>query len=239
MISSKLRYCSMAFSLVSYSRRRVLARDQLLSHLQHLFGRLFQYQRLRHRNTALTGRARFQPIDPRFQIGEALNVDAAPLVDAHPAPVSDIGDAVFVAKEFAALKLTFEHFEEPAAFVVITLDRRWELFGKIAIEDVGLPHHRSDARHLEHQPLRHPRLALFILGQQLAGLTSEVQQDGASLKYDEVVIGTVNDRRDAAVGTDSQELGLFLIAFAQVDLMDVVRQPYLFEEYGHFPAIRR
>ncbi len=46
-----------------------------------------------------------------------------------------------------------------------------------------------------------------------------------------------HDCRYAAVGTDSQELGLFLIAFAQVDLMDVVRQPYLFEEYGHFPAI--
>src|SRR5277367_4878346 len=106
MISSKLRYCSIVFSLISSSRCRVLARDQLLSRLQHLFRRLFKYQRLRHRNTALTGRPRFHPIDPGLQVGEALDVDAAPLEDTHPAPVGDIGDAVFVAEEFAAFELT-------------------------------------------------------------------------------------------------------------------------------------
>jgi len=104
-----------------------------------------------------------------LQVREAFNVDAAPLVDAHPAPIGDIGDAVFVANILAFPELSFQHFEQPPAFVVVALDGRWQLLREIAIEDAGLTHHRPDSRHWEHQPLRHPRFTLFILGQQLAG----------------------------------------------------------------------
>jgi hypothetical protein len=92
---------------------------------------------------------------------------------------------------------------------------------------------------LEHQPLRDSRLAFFVLGQQLAGLARQVQQDRADFKYGEVAVATVHDRRNAAIGADGKKLRLFLVACAQINLMDVVRQPDLLQKHGYFPAIRR
>ena len=200
---------------------------------------VLQHQWLRHGDAALARRTRFQPGNPGLQVGQAVNFDTAPPVDAHPAPVGDIGDAVFVAQKFAALELPFQHFEQAPAFVVVALDGRWKFFREIAIEHVRLAHHRPDAGHLEHQPLRDSRLAFFVLGQQLAGFARQVEQDGAAFEYGEVAVGAVHDGGNAAVGIQTHELGLFLVAFAQVDAVDGIRQADFLQEHGYFPAVGR
>src|SRR5277367_5642955 len=122
--------------LTSHNRPRV-------SYL--IFGRFLVDDKLRHGDSALTRRTRLQPRDPCLEIRQALDVDAGPLMDAHPAPVGDIRDAVFVAQILAALELTLEHFAQTAAFVVIALDGHRNFLREISIKDARLAHHRTDA----------------------------------------------------------------------------------------------
>src|ERR1700738_5023845 len=75
-------------------------------------------------------------LNPRYW---SMAFSSAPSVDANPAPVGDIRDAVFIAQIFAPLELSFQHFEQAPAFVVVALDSRWQFFWKIAVEHVGLP----------------------------------------------------------------------------------------------------
>src|SRR5580704_19642379 len=89
-ISLKARYWSMCVPLRSW---KFLARQHSLRHFQHLFV-VLQQQRLRHGNAALARRARFHPGNPGLQVGQTVNVDAAPFIDTHPASVGDIRDAV-------------------------------------------------------------------------------------------------------------------------------------------------
>ncbi|KFB70238.1 MAG: hypothetical protein AW09_004675 [Candidatus Accumulibacter phosphatis] len=52
--------------------------------------------------------------------------------------------------------MTIQHPEESLALTLIAVDRGRDLLWKVAEEDVGLAHHRSDPAHLEHQPLHDP-----------------------------------------------------------------------------------
>ena len=69
-------------------------------------------------------------------------------------------------------QMAVEHLEQASPFLLVTLDGGRDLLGEIAIEDVGLPHHGTDASHLEHQPLDGLGAALGILRQQLAGFSA-------------------------------------------------------------------
>src|SRR4030095_2279621 len=128
--------------------------------------------------------------------------------------------------------------EERAALVLIASDRRLQPLGKVAVEDIGLAHHRPDTAHLEHQPLDDQGPPLAIRGQELPRLLGEVDHDGARLEDGEVVRVAVDDGRNATIRVDAEELGLLLVAGEKVHDVDLVRNAELLERDGRLVPVR-
>jgi len=64
----------------------------------------------------------------------------------------------------------------------VAIDRVRDLLGRIRAEVVRLPEHRTDAGHLQHQPLQDLVLAVHVRRQEAAGLAGQVEQDRARLE---------------------------------------------------------
>ena len=79
-----------------------------------------------------------------------------------------------------------------------------------------LAEHRAGAAHLPHQPFDHLVAAFAGLRHQLAGLVGEIDQDRARLHQRQVVVA-IDDRRDAVVGRDLEEVRRELFVLADVD----------------------
>ena len=103
---------------------------------------------------------------------------------------------------------------------------------------VHLADHRPDAAHLPHQPLHDEPVAVLVLGYELAGLVGEIEQDGAGLEQRAAVVA-VDDRGDAVVGADLQEVGLELLVLGDVDRMCGIVEPALLEHDGDLAAVGR
>jgi hypothetical protein len=99
-----------------------------------------------------------------------------------------------------------------------------------------LPKHRSHARHLEHQPFHHFGATRHVSGQQLPSFFRQVNQDGPRFEDGKVVVAIANSR-NLAVGIDRFERRQKLIAFANVNFVDGVRQFEFFEQNGRLAAI--
>ena len=93
-----------------------------------------------------------------------------------------------------------------------------------------LAEHRADARHLDHHPLDDIVALAGVLGQELAGLFGEVEQDrpeldhGVGLPARTVMI---DDRWNLGVRIDLQELRAELLALPDVDELGVIGQARL------------
>ena len=87
------------------------------------------------------------------------------------------------------------------------------------------------------------RAAAQVGGQEAAGLFGQVEQDRAGFEQRQrraaVGRGLVDDGGDAVVGRDGEELGLELVAPADVDRVDVVGQAGFFEEQRDLVAVGR
>jgi len=121
-------------------------------------------------------------------------------------------------------------------------DRILDFFLGVAPEMVGLAHHGAEAAHLPHQPLHAGPARVHVCRQQPAGLGGDVEQDRARFEQRKrLPVGAVvvDDRRDAIVGTDLEELGLELLPFPDVDAVDPVLQPGLFERNVNLVSVRR
>src|SRR5262249_29227016 len=91
--------------------------------------------------------------------------------------------------------------------------------------------------HLPHQPFG-DAVALELVGrQELAGLLGEIEQDRARLHQAEIVVA-IDDRRDAVVRADLEELGLELLVLADVDRVGLVRDADLLQHDGGLAAVR-
>jgi hypothetical protein len=134
------------------------------------------------------------------------------------------------------LELLVEHAVEPLRLLEVALLGVGRLALVVLHEVVHLPEHRADAAHLPHQPLGHA-VALELVGrQQLAGLLGEVEQDRARLHQAEIVVA-IDDRRDAVVRADLEELGLELLVLADVDRMRLVGDADLLQHDGSLAAV--
>ncbi len=142
-------------------------------------------------------------------MGQSLDRDAAPVINAHPGPGGNVGDAVLIRQIFVVGQMAVEHLEQATPLLLITLDGGGDLLRKVAIEDVGLPHHGPDPAHLEHQPLDGLRAAFGIGGQQLARFLRQIDEDGPRLEHGEIVVIPVNNGWNAAIGVDGEKLRLF------------------------------
>src|SRR5690606_23704827 len=154
---------------------------------------------------------------------------ARPFVGPHPRPVRDIGDRVVSGEILVLLEAPVEHLEEAPHLTLVPLDRVRDLLRRIAVEDIGLTHHRPDPAHLEHEPLDDQRASLRIARHQLPGLLREIDQDRARFEDDETVLVVVDDGRDAAVRIELAIPRLLLLLLVEGDRPYLVVAPELLE----------
>ncbi len=141
----------------------------------------------------------------------------------------------------AIRQLLVEHAVEPVGLVGVAVDGVGHLFGRIDAEMVGLSEHRAEAAHLPEQPLVHLHAPALVGRIEATGLAAEILQDGAGFEdRDRLAVRPVgiDDGRHLVVGRDRQELGLELVALADIDRMHGVRQAGLLEHDGDLPSVR-
>ena len=106
-----------------------------------------------------------------------------------------------------------------------------------------LPRHRTEPTHLPEQPLQHFGPAAQVCRNELAGLVGQIEQDGAGFEQRQrrTAVGrrVIDDRRNAVVGCNREEGGRELLAGADIDRNDPVRQPALFQKKRDLVAVRR
>src|SRR5690606_20759380 len=194
---------------------------------------------LGHGDAFARGRPRVDRLQPPLEVRQPVDRYTRPLIRADPRPMRDIGDRVVAREVLVVLEPLVEHLEETAHLALITFDRVRDLLGRVAVEHVGLAHHRPDAAHLEHEPLDHARASLRIRRHQLSGLLGEVDQNRARLEHDEVVLVVVDDRRNAAVRIQLEVPRFLLLFLLERDRTHRVREPELLESDRDLVSVRR
>ena len=101
---------------------------------------------------------------------------------------------------------------------------------------VDLAEHGTGSAHLPHQPFDDAIAAFAGFGQQLASLVREIDQNGARFHKGDVGI-SVDDCRDAVVGSDLEEIGCELLIFGNIDRVRSVGQAQFFERDGNLAAV--
>src|SRR5690554_2460504 len=158
---------------------------------------------------------------------------------AYPRISGHIGDGVLLSSEIGHFsEASIQHLQKASGLPLVALDGVRNLLGRVAIEDVRLPHHWADTRHLKHQPLNGARAALPITWKESLGLLGQVNQDGARLEDGEIIFVAIDDGGDPAIGVDLEELRTLLFELRERELVDPVRKAHLFEGDGDFLAIR-
>ena len=154
----------------------------------------------------------------------------------------DIRDREIASQVFRFAEALVDHAVDALGLVGVAVDRVLEFLGRIPAEMMRLAEHRADTRHLEHQPLDDVVLSARVRRHQLAGLLGQVHQDRARLENRDRLAARsfgIGHRGHAIVGADFQELGLELIAGADIDRDYVVLEADLLEHPGDLVAVGR
>ena len=75
--------------------------------------------------------------------------------------------------------------------------------------------------------------------QQPPGLFGKIDQYGARLEHDKIVLEAIDDGRDPAIGIDREIFGRLLFAFAELDWLNRIREFEFFQRDRRLPAVRR
>ena len=197
---------------------------------------------------ATAGRARNVSRSARY-VGEVGDThQAARLVEAdevaYPGESGDIGDRVLLAGEPAQLpQLLVQHAQQTLRLRDVAVPRTLVLVvpaGEL-VEEPDLTEHRSDASHLEHEPLDHVVAGRRVVRQETSGLVREIDEDRAGLEQRQrLAAGAVgiDDRRDLVVGIQRKELGRYLILRVEAHPVRLVGQARLLQHDGDLHAVR-
>src|SRR4051794_2292617 len=172
-------------------------------------------------------------ITPALHIRIRVDVHALALGGAQPRHGRHVGNGVLVAGEpLAPGELLVEHTIEAIGLVLVPVHRVLDLLGRIAEEMVRLAEHWADVAHLRHHPLHHLPALADVLRQEFARLGGEVEEHRARLGEHQRLSARavlVDHRRDLVVRRDGEELGLELLALADINRVHVVLEPGLLE----------
>ena len=106
-----------------------------------------------------------------------------------------------------------------------------------------LPEHRPEAAHLPEQPFYRLRPAAQIARKKLAGLLGKILENRAGLEHVErpFAVGRfmIHDRRYAVVRRNREKLRRKLIAFTDIDRLDLIGETGLFQKDRDLVAVRR
>src|SRR6266851_5095114 len=168
-----------------------------------------------------------------------------PLVPPGPAEDREIGDRHLVAGgELHLAEALVEDAIEPPRLLHIAFEAVAAVLCLLNLQEmVHLAGHWPEPAHLPHQPFEHRHLAPHVaLRPELAGLLAEIDQDRARLEDADRLAAralAVDDRRDLAVRADLDEVGLELVALADIDRVDRIGQRHFFERDADLAAVRR
>ena len=191
----------------------------------------------RHMIALLHGWARRYRLIPPQHVGIGGKIDGLPFEARDPRPGSHIRYRIVAGQVGRLGQPPVQHTVQPLALLEIALLRVRGLALVVFHEMVHLAQHRADPAHLPHQPLdgAPPRILLF--GPELAGLLGEVHQDCTRFEQRAAVVA-VDDRRNAVVRADLQEMRLELLVLIDVDGMHRIFQPAFLQHDGHLAAVR-
>src|SRR5262249_17191199 len=132
---------------------------------------------------------------------------------------------------------------EPVRRLDVAVDRVRHLLRRILAEMMVLAGHRAEPAHLPEEPLQHLGAAAEIARDEAAGLLGEIEKYGARFEERDrrtaIRRRVIDDRRNAVVGRDFQELRLELVTGTDVDGEDAVGEAGLLEEYRDLVAVGR
>src|SRR5688572_31283170 len=196
-----------------------------------------------HLHRALHRRALEDRIAPLLERRKVVDVHALALGRAQPRHRRHVGDGVLVARQILALPQPPIHNPvEAIRFVLVAVHGVLDLLRRVAQKVVRLPEHRADVAHLEHGPLHHLPALAQILRQEPAGLGRQIEKHRAGLgERERLAVGTVgiHHRRHLVVGRDLEEIGLELVAGADIDRDHAVRRAGLLEHDVDLVAVGR
>src|SRR5437867_1590343 len=176
----------------------------------------------RHLEAALRPRPRHHRLVPALDVGIVGEVDLMALVPPGPAEDGEIGDRHLRAGGIRHLAQPLvEDAVEPARLLHVALEAVAAVRLLLDLQEmVHLSGDRPEPAHLPHQPFEHRHLAAQIaLRPELAGLLAEINQDRAGFEDADRPPArpvAVDDRRDLAVRADPDEVGLELLALADM-----------------------
>ena len=178
---------------------------------------------------------------PALDVGKVIEVLALPVVQNDPRITGDIGDGVSARDELAIGQTLIEYAVEPLGLFDITIDRIGNFLSRIISEVMILPEHRPEAAHLPEQPFHRLRPAAQIARKKLAGLLGEILENRAGLEHVERPLAVsgfmIHDRRDAVVRRNREKLRRKLLAFADVDRLDLIGKTGLFQKDRDLVAV--
>eukprot|EP01022_Parablepharisma_sp_SALTPOND_P027435 TRINITY_DN665_c0_g3_i1.p1 TRINITY_DN665_c0_g3~~TRINITY_DN665_c0_g3_i1.p1 ORF type:complete len:1952 (-),score=631.07 TRINITY_DN665_c0_g3_i1:246-6101(-) len=204
----------------------------------------------RNGQAAYHGRTRHEGFQRARHVGEVLEADQlARFVEADevadPREGGDIGDGVGVAGQPCVLgQALVHHGQQTARFIDVAVTRAlvFVFLAGEAVEEAQLAKHRTDAAHLEHHPLDHLVTLGGILGDELAGLLGQVQQDRARFEQRQrLAAGAIgiDDRGNLVVRIQRQERRRHLVVGLEADQVGFVGQAGFFQHDRDLHAIGR
>src|SRR5687767_11316403 len=195
-----------------------------------------------HLHRALHRGALEDGVAPLLERRKVVDVHALALGRAQPRHGRHVGDGVLVARQVLAFPQSPIHDAvETIRFVLVAVHGVLDLLRRVAEEVVRLAEHRADVAHLEHGPLHHLPALAQVLRQELAGLRGEVEEHRTRFgERERLAVGAVgiDHRRHLVVGRDLEEVGLELVAHADVDRVHVVLEAGLLQHDVDLVAVR-
>ena len=169
---------------------------------------------------------------------------ALPLVRHDPGIDRHVGDRVVAGDEGAIGQPLVEHAVEPVDLVAVAVHRVGNLLHRVIAEMIVLAGHRAEIAHLPEQPLDRVGARAQIARR---GTARSSRRDRAGWRRTRTPRSACRRRsaRDrpcagnAVVRGHRQELGLELLALADVHRHDVVGKPGLLEKDRDLVAVRR
>ena len=72
-----------------------------------------------------------QFVQPALEVGQSIQIDSGPFMDADPGPTGDVGNGKFPGKVFTFFETRIQHLVEPPCFTLVALDRVFDGFRRI------------------------------------------------------------------------------------------------------------
>ncbi len=174
-------------------------------------------------------------------MGEVRDIHVGPPIRARPRKSGDIDHRICAAEIFLVTERVVQDAQQTFRFRDVALDRIFvdnTLWGRDALKKHGLPEHRADRAHLEHEPLHGLVTQPGVCRPELAAPLGEVEQDRSRFGQHEVVIGMVDDDRNAPVRIEFEKIRGLLFIFVEVEILYVVIDAEFFKGNRGFPPVR-